>query len=86
MPIAKTHVNLPLKTNKDSLHATIFKNKLAASTLRNNKNQITRRRHQGRSMVSMKVKVAKYTKSTGSDPTALRRWNFVDGVNGEKNM
>ena len=80
--LAETQINPSLVTNKNSLNNSLFTNQHVMSILSNNKNELIGRLQQGGVMAAVRVELAKFTCSTGEDPTGIGRWNYVNVSNG----
>ena len=75
-----------LLPKKDSLNTAMFQHYVATSILSNNTNELIGARQQGGVMTIVKGDIAKYAISTGADPTGLNRWNYIDIVDGTKQL
>ena len=84
--LVETQINPSLLHQKDSLHHALFRHKPASSIHNNNSNELIGKRQQGGVMLAIRGQVSKHATGTGSDPTGLGRWNYIDLTNGDKKV
>ena len=84
--LVETQINPSLLRNKDSLHRALFRHQPASSIHTNDSNELISKRQQGGVMMAIRGQVSKCTTETGSDPTGLGKWNYVDLSNGDRRV
>ena len=77
MCLAETQINPALTLYTFSIRDKIFKDKESITILSHNKQELLGMRQQGSVFTGIIGQATCTTMSTGSDPTGLGRWNWV---------
>ena len=76
--LVETQINPSFPSNNQSLHYALFRNQLASYIHNNNSNELINHRQQGGVLVVIRGQASRHATATGSDPTGLGRWNYID--------